>query len=82
MEPVTGKEEEVKLEGVKMKNEIAILDQMVKEGMEALELLEEFDDRSKFKVWIDNHPEINEKLEKIEKEGGELDPKFYQSVGI
>jgi len=65
-----------------MKNEIAILDQMVKEGMEALELLEEFDDRSKFKVWIDNHPEIDEKLEEIEKEGGELIRSFYQSVGV
>jgi len=65
-----------------MKNEVAILDQMVKEGMEALEQLEEFDNRSKFKTWIDKYPEINEKLEKIEKEGGELGPKFYQAVGI
>ena len=59
---ITGKEE-----GVKVKNEIATLNQMVEEGMEALEQLEEFDDRSKFKTWIDKYPEINEKLEKIEK---------------
>lgn len=69
-----------------MKNEIAILDQMVKEGMEALKQLEESDDTNKFKVWIDKYPEVNEKLEEIEKqiikEGGELDPEFYQSVGI
>jgi len=48
-----------------MENEIATLNQMVEEGIEALEQLEEFDDRSKFKIWISKHPEIEEKVEDI-----------------
>lgn len=46
-----------------MENEIATLNQMVEEGIEALEELEEFDDRNKFKTWISKYPEINEKVE-------------------
>ena len=53
-----------------MENDVTALNQMIIEGIEALEQLEEFDDRSKFKVWIDKYPEINEKLEEIEGESG------------
>jgi len=57
----TGKKEGVK----KLENEIATLNQMVEEGIEALEELEEFDDRNKFKTWISKYPEIDEKVEDI-----------------
>ena len=50
-----------------MENTITTLNQMVEEGMEALEQLEELDDRSKFQEWIDKYPEIDEKLEEIVK---------------
>ena len=65
-----------------MKDEVATLNQMVEEGMEALEQLEEFDNRSKFKTWIDKYPEINEKMEEIEKEGGELSRSFISQLGF
>ncbi len=43
-----------------MENEVTVLDQMVEEAMEALEQLEKLDDRSKFEVWIEKYPEVNE----------------------
>lgn len=53
-----------------MENDITVLKQMIEEGMEALEQLEESDNRSKFKVWIEKYPEIDEKLEEIRSESG------------